>query len=58
MKKSDIYTRKGDSGSTSLVGGVRAPKTHVRLEAYGSVDEPDSHLGLLESYLTEDRDKD
>lgn len=58
MKKSDIYTRKGDSGSTSLVGGVRVPKTHVRLEAYGTVDELNSHLGLLETYLAEDRDKD
>ena len=34
MKKSMIYTRTGDAGKTSLVGGMRVPKTHVRLEAY------------------------
>ena len=39
MKKSMIYTKTGDKGTTSLVGGVRVPKTHIRLEAYGTVDE-------------------
>ena len=39
MKKSVIYTRTGDGGTTSLVGGMRVPKTHIRLEAYGTVDE-------------------
>ena len=38
MKKSMIYTKTGDDGRTSLVGGTRVPKTHVRLEAYGTVD--------------------
>ena len=36
MKKSLIYTRSGDKGKTSLVGGARVSKTHVRLEAYAS----------------------
>ncbi|MDE7427199.1 MAG: cob(I)yrinic acid a,c-diamide adenosyltransferase [Muribaculaceae bacterium] len=46
-KKSNVYTRTGDSGTTSLVGGTRVPKTHPRLEAYGTVDELNSWLGLL-----------
>lgn len=46
MKKSTIYTQTGDAGETSLVGGVRVPKTHPRLEAYGTVDELNAHLGL------------
>ena len=44
MKKSMIYTKTGDKGTTSLVGGTRVPKTHIRLEAYGTVDELNSYL--------------
>ena len=54
MKKSLIYTRTGDGGKTSLVGGTRVPKTHARLEAYGTVDELNSFLGLLAARLTAD----
>lgn len=57
MKKSLIYTRTGDSGTTSLVGGVRVPKTHVRLEAYGTIDELNSNLGVLISLLEEDENR-
>ena len=46
MKKSLIYTRTGDKGKTSLVGGSRVSKTHVRLEAYGTIDESDKKLVL------------
>ena len=53
MKKSMIYTKTGDKGTTSLVGGARVPKTHIRLEAYGTIDELNAHLGLLQTYLTE-----
>lgn len=42
-----IYTRTGDAGHTSIVGGQRMPKTASRIEAYGTVDELNSHLGLL-----------
>lgn len=42
-----IYTRTGDEGETSLVGGKRVRKDCARLEAYGTVDELNSHLGLL-----------
>lgn len=46
-KKSMIYTRTGDKGTTSLVGGTRVLKTHARLEAYGTVDELNSYIGML-----------
>ena len=52
-----IYTKTGDKGTTSLVGGTRVPKTHIRLEAYGTVDELNSHLGLLQTYLADEEDK-
>ena len=42
-----IYTKTGDEGSTSLFGGARLPKNHLRIEAYGTVDELNSHLGLV-----------
>lgn len=42
-----IYTKTGDNGTTSLVGGTRVPKCDVRVEAYGTVDELNAHLGLL-----------
>jgi cob(I)alamin adenosyltransferase len=42
-----IYTKTGDKGQTSLVGGTRVSKTHVRIEAYGTVDELNSWLGYL-----------
>lgn len=42
-----IYTRKGDDGNTSLIGGSRVPKYDLRIEAYGTVDELNAHLGLL-----------
>ncbi len=47
MKKSSIYTKTGDKGKTSLVGGKRVDKTHIRLNAYGTVDELNSFVGLL-----------
>ncbi len=42
-----IYTKTGDKGETSLFGGARVPKSHVRVEAYGTVDELNSYIGLL-----------
>lgn len=52
MKKSFIYTRTGDTGATSLVGGKRVKKNDIRIEAYGSVDELNSNLGLLATSST------
>lgn len=42
-----IYTKTGDKGSTSLIGGVRVPKNHIRIEAYGTVDELNSFIGMV-----------
>lgn len=42
-----IYTKTGDTGTTSLFGGTRVPKHHIRIESYGTVDELNSHLGLI-----------
>ena len=42
-----IYTRTGDKGETGLLGGNRVPKDDLRIEAYGTVDELNSHVGLL-----------
>lgn len=42
-----IYTKKGDDGRTSLLGGSRVPKHHLRIESYGTVDELNSFIGLL-----------
>jgi len=42
-----IYTKTGDKGETSLIGGTRVPKYHLRIEAYGTVDELNSWIGLI-----------
>lgn len=47
MKKSHVYTRGGDNGTTSLIGGSRVKKCSRQLDAYGTVDELSAHLGLL-----------
>ena len=47
MKIMKVYTKTGDKGETSIVGGIRVKKSCRRLEAYGTVDELNSHLGLL-----------
>jgi cob(I)alamin adenosyltransferase len=42
-----IYTKTGDKGETSLIGGTRVPKYHLRIETYGTVDELNSYIGLI-----------
>ncbi|WP_199121222.1 cob(I)yrinic acid a,c-diamide adenosyltransferase [Pedobacter sp. ASV28] len=42
-----IYTKTGDKGQTSLIGGTRVPKNHIRIESYGTVDELNSYVGLI-----------
>jgi cob(I)alamin adenosyltransferase len=57
MKITKVYTRRGDEGMTDLVGGIRIKKTDERLEAYGTVDELNSHMGLLLAMLDADFDE-
>lgn len=45
-----IYTKTGDSGTTSLIGGTKVFKNNIRIETYGTVDELNSHLGLVADY--------
>ncbi len=42
-----VYTKTGDTGTTALFGGIRVPKHHIRIESYGTVDELNSHIGLI-----------
>lgn len=46
-----IYTKTGDKGTTSLIGGTKVPKSHLRIESYGTVDELNSFVGLLNDQL-------
>lgn len=48
-----IYTKAGDQGKTSLIGGTRVPKSHIRIETYGTVDELNSFIGLLNDLVVE-----
>jgi cob(I)alamin adenosyltransferase len=57
-RKVKIYTKGGDKGQTSLLGGTRVPKYHGRVEAYGTLDEFNSFLGLLRDQLTDKKLKD
>lgn len=53
-----IYTKTGDQGKTSLLGGTRVLKSHIRIEAYGTVDELNAHLGLLKDQPVDSGIKD
>jgi len=49
-----IYTKTGDKGTTSLIGGTKVPKSHLRIEAYGTVDELNSYVGLCRDLLQDE----
>ncbi|MBI2729861.1 MAG: cob(I)yrinic acid a,c-diamide adenosyltransferase [Sphingobacteriales bacterium] len=55
---SKIYTKTGDKGTTSLIGGTKVPKSHLRIEAYGTVDELNSHIGLCRDLLTDEKSRE
>lgn len=52
-----IYTKTGDTGETSLYGGKRVSKAHIRIDAYGTVDELNSYIGLIRDLNKNDEDK-
>lgn len=52
-----IYTKTGDKGQTSLIGGTRVSKHHIRIETYGTVDELNSHIGLIRDQPIDDHSK-
>ncbi len=51
-----IYTKTGDKGFTSLIGGTRVPKHHLRIESYGTVDELNSYIGLIRDQKIEEKE--
>lgn len=51
---SKIYTKTGDQGKTSLIGGTKVPKSHLRIESYGTIDELNSFIGALNDQLTDE----
>ena len=55
---SKVYTKTGDTGTTSLVGGKRVDKACARLESYGTIDELNAQVGLLLTYIQEDSDRE
>lgn len=52
-----IYTKTGDAGKTSLIGGTKVLKSDLRIEAYGTVDELNSHIGLVSDFCNDDKSK-
>ena len=52
-----IYTKTGDKGQTSLIGGTRVPKHHLRIESYGTVDELNSYIGLIRDQQIDEHSK-
>ena len=48
-----IYTKTGDKGTTSLIGGTKVSKAHLRIEAYGTIDELNSYTGLCKDLITD-----
>jgi len=58
MSSNKIYTRTGDKGQTSLIGGTRVPKFHPRIEAYGTIDELNSYIGLIRDHDIDQHFKD
>jgi cob(I)alamin adenosyltransferase len=53
-----IYTKTGDKGTTSLIGGTRVPKHHMRIETYGTVDELNSYIGMIRDLSAENEHLD
>jgi cob(I)alamin adenosyltransferase len=53
-----IYTKTGDGGKTSLIGGTRLPKSHIRIETYGTTDELNSWIGLVRDLIVNEAQRE
>ncbi|MBX3238505.1 MAG: cob(I)yrinic acid a,c-diamide adenosyltransferase [Chitinophagaceae bacterium] len=53
-----IYTKTGDKGSTSLIGGTKVSKSDIRIDAYGAVDELNAHIGLCRDVLADEQTRE
>jgi cob(I)alamin adenosyltransferase len=49
-----IYTKTGDKGKTALIGGTKVPKSHIRIETYGTIDELNSYIGLVNDHISDE----
>jgi cob(I)alamin adenosyltransferase len=52
-----IYTKTGDKGKTSLLGGTKVPKSHIRIDSYGTIDELNSFVGLLNDLFSDEHSR-
>src|SRR5436190_7253253 len=52
-----IYTKTGDLGKTSLIGGTKVVKSHIRIESYGTIDELNSYIGLVSDHINDEHSK-
>jgi cob(I)alamin adenosyltransferase len=52
-----IYTKTGDKGTTSLIGGTKVSKSHIRIESYGTVDELNSWIGVVSDHTSDEQTK-
>ena len=50
-----IYTKTGDLGKTTLIGGTKVPKSHIRIDSYGTVDELNAYIGLVTDYFEDEK---
>ncbi|HEX6914769.1 MAG TPA: cob(I)yrinic acid a,c-diamide adenosyltransferase [Chitinophagaceae bacterium] len=53
-----IYTKTGDAGKTSLIGGTKVPKSHIRIDSYGTIDELNSFIGMVSDQMPQQALKD
>jgi cob(I)alamin adenosyltransferase len=52
-----IYTKTGDAGKTALIGGTKVPKSHIRIDSYGTIDELNSFIGMVRDQVDDDHSK-
>ena len=57
-KEIKIYTKTGDDGTTSLIGGTRVPKFHPRIDAYGTVDELNAYIGMIRDLVSSEHHRE